>query len=56
MKYLNVALSAELKTVVDSYSEASGIQKKKLVELALIDYINRHPVKRPTIDTQAVIQ
>lgn len=41
MKTLNVPITDALKTLLDSYSKANGIHKKKVVELALEGYLKR---------------
>lgn len=44
MKHLNVKVPDELQSHLSEYSDRSGITKKKLVELALVRYLNEVPV------------
>ena len=41
MNYLNVLLDNNLKERLDKHSKNEGVLKKKIVELALIDYLNK---------------
>ena len=49
MKTLCVPIADSLKTLLDAYSKANGIHKKKVVELALDEYLRKSaPVAKAT--------
>jgi len=41
MKYINVPLPDETKDDLNLYAKQTGLQKKKIVELALIEYLKK---------------
>lgn len=41
MKSLNVPIKDSLKILLDAYSKSNGIHKKKVVELALDEYLKK---------------
>jgi metal-responsive CopG/Arc/MetJ family transcriptional regulator len=45
MKVLNVPIPDELKLALDNYSLKNGINKKKVVELALIAYLKKEELR-----------
>ena len=56
MKHLNIALQDYVLEALDAYAKESCVQKKKVVELALVDYLHgkgvvvKQPVKAAIVD------
>jgi len=51
MKNLNTKQSDELMELLDKHSEESGISKRKIVEFAIREYVERHkkaPIHKST--------